>query len=315
MLLSFYDTFLNDSLIDDEKYDINSINSSSDFMSYRNSPGIMNDVIVDPNDNRNYLYPYNMDPDDYFQYMRTIEEESLHAKLICLRQEKHQFLDTNDRDHMYGTNLYIRRVLLDDYLTYECGLDNNTDYSIDFVSYDNYWSNGSTIVRNYIIDKIEEGYPVLIGVSNTHEGHALIAYDYDEETDKIYCNFGWNAYDTHKTIEEEGYTIYKTAMTIDFNMMHSHSNNYGVRQSNGDVKFYCYNAHDINTYDSINNIEHTYNYRFQRYNISKHKAFCSCGLHELHFHNYDDQIPYVQNHYTYVDCKECGYSLQMGMAL
>lgn len=62
---------------------------------------------------------------------------------------------------------------------------------------------------------------------------------------------GWNASSTHQTIEENNFNIYRSAMAIEFNIQHEHSNNYGLIETTNNqpyIAYYCYDNCQINTY-------------------------------------------------------------------
>ena len=90
--------------------------------------------------------------------------------------------------------------------------------------------NKSQSVRDYAIELVKQGIPVKLGIGNNYDSdtgsHAVVAYDYNEEKDELYCHFGWGENTTHITIESLGYTSYNNLFGFNFNNPHSHSNNY-----------------------------------------------------------------------------------------
>ena len=81
----------------------------------------------------------------------------------------------------------------------------------------------------------------MISICGASGGHAVIAYDYDKETDEIFCHMGSDAETTHVTPEQFGYTIYRSAMVLEFDenkIAHSHTSNYEV-VINGAIFYYC----------------------------------------------------------------------------
>ncbi len=56
--------------------------------------------------------------------------------------------------------------------------------------------------------------------------HAVVAYDYDEQNDNIYCHFGWGSNTTHVTIESMGYDSYNNLFAFKFKNGHKHSDNF-----------------------------------------------------------------------------------------
>lgn len=91
-------------------------------------------------------------------------------------------------------------------------------------------------VRSQTIDLIKGGIPVKLSIG----GHAVVAYDYDEKTDNIYCNFGWGPNTTHVTIEQMGYSQYANLVAFNFKTNHiNHSNNYTYINNYGENATLC----------------------------------------------------------------------------
>lgn len=311
MLLSYYDTFLNDSIID-EQYDINSISPLTNFISLHNSPGILKDTIERPEID-NFDPTLNLTPQEYYEIIRNSSTYSFHAKLITIGYS-HSYYDFSNNDLCFGTSLNSRKVILNDYLENECNMTENEDYVLLSIKRDN--STTSQDIRNFVIDKINEGYPVLIGAQKLDGGgHALIGYEYDEANDLIYCHLGLRGFGSYLPIEYTPLVTFESAMVINFNIPHTHSNNYGLIDNTGTTKFYCYNAHDILTYNSIDNTEHTYGVSFENYNRNNHKSFCSCNEYILESHDFTNQPIYQRNHYEYINCRLCGYAYRIGAGI
>lgn len=87
MLLSYYDTFLNDDIIP-EQYDISSNGNNGNVNQRHNSPGVQRDIIVNPNSLTNTSYGASMSANDYYNYMSSISNQSLHAKLLTIGANK-----------------------------------------------------------------------------------------------------------------------------------------------------------------------------------------------------------------------------------
>lgn len=292
MLLSYYDTYLDDGIIA-EQYDVASIGTEYDMVTRHNSPGIYNDII--PNGP-------GMSPQEYLTTISSQVDYSLHAKLICMGKDK-GYYNFND-DEPCGTTLKQRKAILTSYLA-ERGLSSN-DYSIITREKSLFgWGVSSNDIKEFVKSYIDKGYPVLIGVENTEKGsgHACIAYSYDEKD--IYVNMGWSGGYEHYPLSSR-YNAFKSAMVIDWKIGHVHSNNYGVSKKNIDgsisVKYYCYDADDIVTIGH----RHIYNYEYAQYNDTYHKAYCSCGDSILEEHSYDNATP-VNLLYLKNSCKKCGY--------
>lgn len=168
MLLSYYDNYISDNIID-EKYDVSINNSTNDFISNRISPGTKSE--------ENYHIDIN-NYKTYYDYIEDTKNFNFHTYLISLGID----LGINKKnDDDYGTLLKDREKVLKTYLDIR-----GINYTI--VSKEkNLFTNS---VRNFVIDNIKQGYPVLIGVKNETYAHACIAYEYDEAEDKIYCHLG-----------------------------------------------------------------------------------------------------------------------------
>lgn len=131
-----------------------------------------------------------------------------------------------------------------------------------------------TDVRNKAINLIKQGIPVKLGI----EGHAVVAYDYDETTDSIYCHFGWGEKTTHVTIESLKYYSYNNLFAFKFVNNHNHSNNF-TYTSSGETNHLCICSSVLPT-----NITITNNYldtlpTFKWNSLIKEKWFQSIGLH------------------------------------
>ena len=77
-------------------------------------------------------------------------------------------------------------------------------------------------VVEYLYDAQTKIVQIVDGAEGTFE------YDYDEDTNALFCHMGWNGSTTHVTIESQNFSIYKTALAIDFNISHSDSNNFAT---------------------------------------------------------------------------------------
>ena len=272
MLLSYYDTYLNDNLVP-EQYDIKSIGEGVDTIERRNSPGVLRDVVINPNNYNDKNYGINLNASDYYSYVVSISDVSLHAKLITIGANRGYYNFSNSKNPASTFFLY-RLNVLNDYLSDVVGLEND-DYQITYLNYENDYSK-SNLVREFAIAQVQAGKPVLLSISGYPGGHVVVAYDYDPTTDSLFCHMGWGANKTHVTPESELFTTYKTALTIDFNTEHSHSDNYGVTTITNNIpttEYYCYDDCRILTYNHL----HSYDNHFESYTNTQHKAYCWCG--------------------------------------
>lgn len=311
MLLSYYDSYLSDDIIP-EQYDINSFGESSNMVLRRNSPGILKDIISDPSDPSDAAYGFDLAASKYYSAISSLQETSLHAKLIMMGASK-GYYDLDDNENPCSTTYTKRYNVLKEYLSNFSGYTFGEDYS--FVSY-NGESNLSLSdnVREFAIEQVSKGNPVLLSIDkNGSEGHVVIAYDYDSTLDELYCHMGWNASSTHVTVEDNGYTRYKTALAINFNLSHSHANNYAVTKvvdNTTTTSYYCYHDCHISTY--TNSGVHSYDSYYLPYSSSKHKACCSCGAYVLKAHSVDSTTAVLTGGHRYANCLLCGELIDLG---
>ena len=286
MFLSYYDTYLYDGIIP-EQYDAVSVGTEDDMISRRNSPGIVRDVIQNVNnpDDDELLY---MTANDYYSMLVSMSNYSLHAKLITIGAYYGNYNFSSMRAPAL-TSINEREQILNYFLSNVSGIDSDS-YAITK------YSSTTSNVKSFTINAIQSGHPVLLSVAmpNTAIGHAVVAYDCDPTTGEIYCHWGLGADQTHINPEDEGFTIFRNAMVIDFDMEHSHSNNYGVTtviNNTPSTQYYCYDDCRILTYTDL----HSYTQNYESVSTTQHKAYCECG--EYVFQNH-----VIQNN----ECIACG---------
>ena len=257
MLLSYYDTILCDNIVP-KTFD-EPVRSEKE-PNFEESPGV--ECFYQPE--------FNPDEMSYKKYVRHINRNKnkyLYERLLKIAIKKKlndKPKDKKSTDYNFRATAEEIREVAENYLRKIAKLK-GSDYSIDVKQTDE--KTTSEDIRDYIIRKIKQGYPVWVGVSDPNEkvGHIVIAYDYNEKLDKIYCHFGYRdetrtypvvvqkrnklvieeeevtlAY-TKLVPEEVDYTLYTSALVIDFNeekISHSHTNNYEVAVR-GDIFYYC----------------------------------------------------------------------------
>lgn len=261
-LLSYYDTYLDDDIID-EKYDIQSFGDGFDMISRHNSPGVLNDppIVGLTGKNSSLLY---------LNYLKSVRDQLFQAELICQGNELGYFNTSYSIDNCCRTNFEQRMELLDYYLAPK-------DITYDFVYIDSQGeSSKSDEVRKFTIEQIKKGNPVLLNIgyfNNSSGGHVAIAYDYDEKKDEVYCHMGWHdGSDTHQTPESVKKPCYYGALIIDFDSSsHRHSNNYVVFDGDNS-KGYCYNNSKVKTY-----YNHQHNYELVYWAQFDKIWKCDCG--------------------------------------
>lgn len=297
MMLSYYDTFLDDNLIP-EQYDVNSIGTSTDMNGRRNSPGIVRDRIYDKTGKE---IGGEMSAAKYKAWVQSNKETSFHAKLISYGIARNYY--SSEEENYCNTNFRKRYNILNDYLSDELNYSLDTDYTYYYYNAETAVSK-SDEVRQFAIQKIREVYPVMLSIADNNEnGHVVVAYDYDEELDELYCHFGWDAASTHVTIESQNYVRYKTALSISFYQEHSHTNNYAVIDGNDDASYYCYHSCKIDTHSNTN--KHTYTYKYEKSTSDKHLAYCECGEYKEMKHSIDTSTITSSGVKRYGNCKYC----------
>lgn len=302
MLLSYYDTYLNDDIIP-EKYDAVSSGDEYNMIERRNSPGIMGDFILGYNDKNDSKFGESLSAEKYYSWVESMADVSLHAKLITIGNELGLYNWKNNAEPCL-TNYKKRYDILNSYLTKCRGFSLEHEYSIEGINGENN-ENMSPEVRKFAIDQVMKGNPVIISVKkeNSSTGHVVVAYDYDEKTDSLYCNMGWFGSTTHRRVEDHGYQIYRTAMAIHFNFEHTCSDNYVVGG-----QAYCYQNKKIMTYG------HTYSY--EKYSSEQHRKKCSlCGLSILEKHSVDKDKSYRVGAITYANCVYCGEMVNLSKTI
>lgn len=222
MLISFYDSYWNDSFIP-EDYDVESTSlfttyPSADFAFpsfYAESPGIL----FEPSNEVNSL-----SLDEYLIYTSSHSDIYFQSKLISLSQSyfgKEKFENTSNPFGMtFGEMLGFLNYYLYDY----------RNFSTAQVVINS--CNDVSSVRSYVINKIKNGIPVILrSESSSLGGHAFIAYDYDETNDEIYVHTGWRDENSNKTLSHvplssTGFTKLADAISLDVMKPSSFSYNY-----------------------------------------------------------------------------------------
>lgn len=217
MVLSYYDSYLNDSIVP-EKYDIMATATNVLYMD-QNSPGVLNDSVGGS------LSKY-----EYLNVMKGMAEVSLHSKLLSIGDE----LGYNDMklELPFGLSLSDARFVLFKYLS-QLGFSQENDYAAPI--------NSGSDVENFIKQKIDNGFPVLLSVKSgdAKKSHTVVAYDYDSS--HIYVHMGWTGSTgyAHVALDGSGFPVISSAMVVRFFMSHTHSRNYRVKTGTV-TKNYCY---------------------------------------------------------------------------
>ena len=306
MLLSYYDTFLNDDIIP-EQYDISSVGTETDMVGRRNSPGILRDIIENQYDSSDNLLE-GLSATEYYSIIQSMSNFSLHAKLITIGASMGYYHFDNDLAPAI-TSLAQRIEILECFLN-DISLMSSSEYEIQFAFAGMAEGYTSTNLRADTINMIQSGRPVLLGVGVPGEniGHAVIAYDYDAENNIVYCHLGFGANETHVPLDLTIFTEYRTAMVINFDMDDLPGFNYGVITLTNNIpstEYYSYDDCSIFTYaDDSDNLKHNSALRY--YSSAEHVEKCSCGyINNLFPHNLSYSYHTPTQHYK--NCYDCNY--------
>ncbi len=223
MLLSFYDSYWDDTFIP-EAYDKDSLVNTTrptgadfDLIPLNSeSPGIAfeENELVSNLTMEKYLNVVENNSDQYFQF-----------KLIQLAKQQFGDEKFDSSTESLGMNQSELKQFLNYYI-YSFIQKRTSDVTINSTT-------GSTeTVKSFTISNILDGTPVLLRAknSNNNAGHAMIAYDYDDETQEIYVHTGWRDENgktlTHVSLNDLGYNILSDATVINLNYSYAFASNY-----------------------------------------------------------------------------------------
>ena len=257
MLLSFWDTYWDDGIIE-EAYDVNSDLNTNYFDFSVDSPGI------------------EMEPSS----IANVSDSTYHSNISEYSDEYFQFLLISMGDELYGTSAGSYGMFYDNYSElFNHYVYEYKEYTTDFVEV----IETSTNVRAKTIELIKQGIPVKLGI----EGHAVVAYDYDEENDDIYCHFGWGANTTHVTIESMGYSSYNNLFAFNFNYIDEYNQEQAL----------CICSSVIPSEIEVDNYYLDYNPTYKWNSLIKEKWFANIGLyHELSILDSNRHVVYTKEY-------------------
>ena len=304
MLLSYYDTFLNDSIIG-ENFDVLGRLASLDLSDYYNiSPGINrednglcdsiefeeDEEIVETLDDLNSNYYWDVitrNWEEYFHlYLIKLAEEEFnmyHDEIVIL-EECGLKIEINTETPC--ASLLLHQKSLIEYYLYEVRNYTENEVSLEYTNVN---------VRNFAINKIKNGQPVILLLGSPTGFHFVVAYDLNDNStedtsdDEIYAHYGNFLDKTHINIDTDKYPWLVSALAINFNIEHSCSYNYTY---NGEAYCSCF---------LMCNPDHEYHYTF--FNSLYHIGECiHCG-HET------NQLSHMWEDYSarYWSCRDCGH--------
>ena len=233
MLLSFYDSFFDDTFIE-EDYDQPVVISSLDDSVFSSSPGVKDSEFDLGSLTSN-------DELDYPKYVSLkISQNDFLGKLYQIGIESGAMNDSRHTTLNFEQLLLLVRGYFNAYpelnnkvITQSAQLGERVDGL--YVGNSNFTGLiTSVILRRIIIDKISQGNPVIVGGNISESaGHIAIAYEYDPINDIIYGHDGFKSEElTHINLDEEFAGGIKDAIWIiprnSDEFEHFHSFNYSL---------------------------------------------------------------------------------------
>lgn len=258
MLLSYYDTYWDDTIIP-ENYDMITMLSNDKLDLNAESPGIYTE-------NRSLVWN-SMSTANYYQVVEQYSNAHFHLKLIQMGKEKFGQYQFENSSSPCG-------------LTYSELADLMNYYLYDYMNFNtseiNYISTSSN-VRQFVIDNIQNGKPVLVRMGSNNVsgiGHAFILYDYDESNDELYGHWGWKLEGykfEHIKLSTTPYNVFWDATVLNVSTEHNCSNNYKYSYNYDCVETYCPCKHNIHEGHCHNPV------RWMYYSRISHRGKCQCG--------------------------------------
>lgn len=237
MLLSFYDSYWDDSFIDEAYETKAEFESNRQYLadfdlipSTVNSPG----VLFEPNE-----LTEGLTIDAYYDVVGKYSDTYFQFKLIDYAMSIFDDAKFDGGDSSLGMQQSDITRLLSDYLL------NVSHISSEKASVETY-SGSDELIKKQMIKQIIDGTPVILRAkeSSSNAGHAMIAYDYSENTGEIYVHTGWrdeanNIALTHVALSDLPYDdlLDFTYIDISNSFKHSHALNY--HSSHGDNMCAC----------------------------------------------------------------------------
>ena len=301
MMLSYYDTYWDDTIIDDS-YDLNSLFEKTEYVdgiltyseltlhNFENSPGIRENerLPFDESERLGLSDDERLTEEQYYQLVKNQNNRNryFHYYLMGMMiTEEFYASRVGEGINPFGLGVDGRSQLIEDYLE---SLNGKLTYETV-----------TTDVENYIIENVSRGTPVLVAVDlpNQKVGHVLVVYDYDASTGKLYANLGGSDGLTHVDLSSLNCTSIKNATTFTPTGSHSHSNNYVYLDGSTYCSCYfpCHPEHE-HEYEACVGAESTHHV---------YKCGCTAEGNVTLFHNFE-YVNITANGHQEV-CSDCGY--------
>lgn len=214
MLLSFWDTYMNDDFVP-EQYEISSFYSSESGLDLpldaqpfgSESPGVVA---------ANHAEVANLSLQDYSQHLSQHIDDDFQAYLFNLATTMFGSARFDPADHTAcGLNLNEETSLISYYLMYKRGL--NSSVAVTLTCENEEYCNFEEFVVSHLLD----GVPVLLNTPTDYGAHCVVAYDYERSNGRVYVHTGWKNEDgkalTHLGLEQLGSSLSaaKSAIAIE----------------------------------------------------------------------------------------------------
>lgn len=238
MILSFYDSYWSDSFISEIYESIAVFPSDRQFQadfdlipSTVDSPGVLSEPssIVGDLTIEEYSQAVSAYSGTYFQF-----------KLMDIAMSLFGAAKFDGSDSSLGMTREEIVSLLDKYLNDHTALPKSS------VSIKTFSDASEAAIKKEIVRNVRNGVPVLLRAKKTDSdaGHAMVAYDYDDENGEIYVHTGWRDDSSHVSLTHVALSdlpynelLDLTYLEIGASFDHSHSFNY--RAAGGDALCAC----------------------------------------------------------------------------
>ncbi len=285
MLMDYFDNYVTDLTVP-QQYEVQSYLDDEDDCYYRESPGSLSYY------DTSFLTDNSVQ--NYYNRLSVNSGNSLHAKIILTASEMGYNQPEEGEIAVHIRYLYdIFQKLLTDSDLNDGKWSEATEYHDNFTGLT---PNGdltySEQMRKAVIRLVKAGKPVLVDLrkyddsENKYIGHAVVAYDYDAESDTLYYNFGWHGY-SHVTAESQSYEYVYSYSCISYSGEHQHSDNYII---NSVATCSC----QLPT--------HIHSCQYQNINDFVHRETCYCGRNVLCAHRFVITTVKGMERKTCLDC-------------
>ena len=307
MLLSYYDTYWDDDIIP-EVYDVPvSMDSSSFQWDNSYSPGILQESYSDFSDCETMS--------EAIAKYEELSSTHFHSYLISKCVDLGFYQGRASTPVSLGVTPEQQKTLLTTYLE-EAGF---SDLSVYYVE-DDISDVATQRIKNQAISLIRQGHPVCLAIQQPiedangnitgYQGHAALAYDYDESTDTIYTHMGSLSAWRHVNPVDFNYSYFNALLAVipEIGWEHNCSNNYQYTSEDVttthcpcEVGLHPAHIHDeYTTYSSTihafacrkcNMVSYNEEHDYRTYTINsvptmntKHRACCPCGYYRVESH-------------------------------